>query len=132
MDAADFLDALNDMPVLRTALQRYSMALLTQVVRVAACNRLHSRRQRASRWIVETHDRVDADHFPLPDEFLAQMLGVDLPAVRTATQELAELGLVQYHGDTLEVCDRAALEAAACTCYEIVRQEFERLLTPVD
>jgi hypothetical protein len=39
------------------------MALLTQVGRAAACNRLHSVEQRASRWILQTHDRVEADVF---------------------------------------------------------------------
>ena len=42
MDAADFLDVVNEAPALRAALQRYAMALLTQVGRGAACNRLHS------------------------------------------------------------------------------------------
>ena len=59
MDAADFLDAVNEAPALRTTLQRYAMALLTQVGRSAACNRLHSVEQRAGRWILQTHDRVD-------------------------------------------------------------------------
>src|SRR4051794_35444861 len=73
MDAADFLDVVNGAPALRAALQRYAMALLTQIARGAACNRLHSTPQRASRWMLQTHDRVDEDRFTLTTEFLAQM-----------------------------------------------------------
>src|SRR3954465_4702564 len=53
MDAAVFLDVANEAPTLRTALQRYSMALMTQIARAAACNRLHSVEQRATRWIMQ-------------------------------------------------------------------------------
>jgi CRP-like cAMP-binding protein len=129
MDAADFLDAVNEAPALRAALQRYAMALLTQVGRGAACNRLHTAQQRASRWILQTHDRVEADAFVLRAEFLAQMVGQQ--DVGPATRALRRQGAIAYDGDTLEVLDRATLEHASCDCYGIVRQEYERLLDPV-
>ena len=81
MDAADFLDVVNAAPGLRGALQRYAMALMTQVARSAACNRVHSVEQRASRWLLQTHDRVEGDRFTLRREFLAQMLAEDHGAV---------------------------------------------------
>ena len=131
MDAADFLDAVNEAPALRAALQRYAMALLTQVGRSAACNRLHSVEQRASRWILQTHDRVEADVFTLRAEFLAQMLGDRDGAVREATRVLRGQGAIAYDGDALEVRDRAALEQVSCDCYGVVRDEYERLLAPI-
>ncbi len=124
MDAADFLDAVNDAPALRTALQRYAMALMTQIARSAACNRLHSVEQRASRWILQTHDRVDADAFELRREFLAQMLGEPDPAVAAATSGLTS---IVYDGEAVEIRDRSALERTSCECYTVVRDEYERL-----
>src|SRR4051812_45311697 len=69
MDAGDFLDVVNRGPALRAALQRYAMALMSQIARAAACHRLHDDRQRAARWLLQTHDRVDGDRFPLGAEF---------------------------------------------------------------
>jgi CRP-like cAMP-binding protein len=131
MDAADFLDIVNETPALHAVLQRYAMALLTQVGRSVACNRLHTVEQRASRWILQTHDRVEADAFRLRAEFLAQMLGEQDGAVDAATGALSRLGAIAYDGDSVEVLDRSALEHASCDCYEIVREEYERLLVPV-
>jgi CRP-like cAMP-binding protein len=124
MDAADFLDAVNELPALRSALQRYSMALMTQIARGAACNRTHSVAQRASRWLLQTHDRVDGDRFTLRRSFLAQMIGEDVGA---AMDRLA--AVVDYDGEQVTVRDRAGLERASCECYGIVRDEYDRLLS---
>jgi CRP-like cAMP-binding protein len=121
-------DVVNATPGLRTALQRYSMALMTQIARGAACNRQHDAEQRASRWILQTHDRVDADRFTLAASFLAQMLGEDPETVTAVTARLAERGLVAYDGEDLTVLDRAGIERAACDCYALVRAEYDRLL----
>jgi CRP-like cAMP-binding protein len=127
MDAADFLDVVNGAPALRAALQRYAMALMTQVARGAACNRVHPPEQRAARWLLQTHDRVDGDGFLLRAEFLAQMLGEPPEAVRAAVAALD--GAVDYQGERMTVRDRAALERGSCDCYAIVREEYERLLS---
>jgi hypothetical protein len=37
--------------------------------------------------------------------------------------------LVDYSRGNITVLDRAALEAASCECYAVIRAEFERLLT---
>jgi len=44
MDAATFLDAVNAAPALRRLLQRYAMALMTQIARGSACNRSQDRK----------------------------------------------------------------------------------------
>lgn len=127
LDAADFLDLVNGASGLRSTLQRYSVALMTQIARGAACNRVHAPEQRAARWLLQTHDRVHRDEFALRATFLAQMLGEDpLPV----TDRLAAAGLITYDGERLTVTDRAGLEAASCDCYAIVREEYERLLSP--
>jgi CRP-like cAMP-binding protein len=114
---------------LHDVLHRYTQALFTQVAQSAACNRLHSIGQRCARWLLMTEDRVRADQFPLTQEFLAQMLGVRRAGVSEAASNLQKAELIQYSRGVITVLDRAGLEAAACECYAIVKQEYDRLLT---
>ncbi len=109
-------------------LHRYTQALFTQIAQSAGCNRLHSIEQRCARWLLMTQDRVGADRFPLTQEFLGQMLGVRRATVTEAAGTLQKAGLITYSRGTIIVLDRQGLEAAACECYQIVRDDYDRLL----
>jgi Mn-dependent DtxR family transcriptional regulator len=74
------------------------------------------------------HDRVTADEFPLTQEFLAQMLGVQRSSVSGAAGTLQNHGLIRYSRGVITIVDRAGLEWAACECYRIVADEFDRLI----
>jgi len=113
---------------LRDALSRYTQALFTQVAQSSACNRLHTMRERCARWLLQTHDRVGRDEFPLTQQFLSQMLGVRRATVTEAASGLQQDGLITYEYGRITVRDRRRLEAASCECYEIIRREFARLL----
>jgi CRP-like cAMP-binding protein len=128
IDASDFLHVSNSGGPFQAVLMRYAQALMTQIAQNAACNRLHSIEQRAARWLLMTHDRVESDRFPLTQEFLAQMLGAGRQAVNEAAQALQDRGLITYSRGSITVTDRDGLHAASCECYEIVRVEFDRLL----
>jgi CRP-like cAMP-binding protein len=109
-------------------LNRYTQALLMQIAQASACNRMHSIRHRCARWLLLTHDRMNADSFPLTQQFLSQMLGVQRTTVTEAARALEERGCISYRHGTITVRDRGRLEAEACECYAIIRAEFERLL----
>ena len=109
-------------------LYRYVQALMTQVARSAACNRAHSIDERAARWLLMTHDRIGSDEFPLTQEFLAQMLGVRRASVNTAAGMLQRAGYIAYTRGRIRVLDRNGLEGSACECYQIIRDEYERLV----
>lgn len=113
--------------VLFDRLARYADARLTSLSRSAACNRLHSARQRYARWVLTTQDRVGADEFPVTQEFLAQMLGITRPTVSLVGQELQAAGLVHAAQGRLTIDDRAGLEGASCECYAVVRAAFDEL-----
>jgi CRP-like cAMP-binding protein len=113
---------------LHDLLQRYTQALFNQVAQTAACNRAHSIDERCARWLLITHDQVGADRFPLTQQFLAMMLGVRRAGVNAAAGILQRAGFVRYRRGVITVTDRPGLESAACACYRIVRDEFERLL----
>ncbi|WP_256973201.1 Crp/Fnr family transcriptional regulator [Nostoc sp. T09] len=113
---------------LHDLLQRYTQALFNQIAQSAACNRLHSIEERFCRWLLMTADRVERDSFPLTQEFLAQMLGVNRSSVSLTASILQRAGLIEYVRGQMTIVDRDSLEATSCECYQIVKVEFERLL----
>jgi hypothetical protein len=113
---------------LTALLHRYTQALFTQVAQASACNRLHQIRQRCARWLLQTHDRVGDDEFPLTQDFLAQMLGVRRASVSEVASAMQKAGLIEYRYGRVRIADRAALEQAACECYRIIVNEYDRLL----
>ena len=128
MKTADFERALPRAPRLQKLLLRYTMALLNQIAQSTSCNRLHEVQERCARWLLQTHDRVDSDTFPLTQEFLALMLGVHRPTVSIAAAMLQKAGVIQYSRGQIAVIDRTGLEAASCNCYRLIRDEYDRLL----
>ncbi len=115
---------------LRRLLVLYQVAFHTQVSQSVACNGLHSVQKRCCRWLLMTHDRVQADVMPLTHEFLAVMLGVQRSSVTEVLQPLQEQGLIRNSRGRITVVDRAGLEAASCECYRSVKDEFDRLFGP--
>ena len=90
--------------MLHQLVSRYAQALLAAMMQTSACNRLHPLRQRCSRWLLETHDRIHRDEFQLSHEFLAVMLGVyasDGVGHRRRTSEggIDPLPTWPHHGD---------------------------------
>jgi CRP-like cAMP-binding protein len=113
---------------LADAVRRHLRVEFAFAAQTAACNRLHTVEDRCARWLLTTRDRVDADDFPVTQEFLATMLGVRRASVTVAAGALQDRGLIRYSRGRVVVLDRAGLEAAACECYHTLRGETERLL----
>jgi hypothetical protein len=66
----------------------------------------------------------------MTQDFLALMLGVRRPGVTHVARSLRDSGLITYARGMLTVEDREGLEAAACECYRVVRNKFDRLFNP--
>lgn len=49
------------------------------------------------------------------------MLGVQRTTVSTLASELKAEGIIDYRRGSIEIVDRAALEALSCECYEAGR-----------
>jgi CRP-like cAMP-binding protein len=112
----------------QTLVFSYIQALYCQAAISAACNAQHPVTQRAARWLLASHDRVDVDSFTLKHEFLAYMLGVSRPTVSIAAGALKTAGVLDYSRGTVTILDREGLEAAACACYEQVRLQYSELI----
>jgi CRP-like cAMP-binding protein len=113
---------------LRSVLLRYTRFTLAQATQSAACNRLHSLEQRCARWLLSMRDRIEADTFPMTHEFLAYMLGVRRAGVTVAAQALQHAGRVRYARGQLTILDGDGLEADACECHRVLKNELARLL----
>lgn len=125
--AAPFRRAVQASPALRDIIVRYNDVLLGQVQVTAACNALHPIQKRLARWILQTRDRIDTDMVPLTQELLSEMLGVRRSSVSEIARRLQTAGLIRYSRGTIEIVNRRALEAAACECYGIIRNQAERM-----
>jgi CRP-like cAMP-binding protein len=112
----------------RRLLHLYVQAFMTQIAQSTACNRLHGAEQRLARWLLICRDRVGRDEMPITQKTMAMMLGVRRATVTEAASGLQRAGLIRYRRGVVALMDRPGLEAAACECYGIVREEFDRLL----
>ncbi len=114
---------------LRTALLRYTLALIAQVAQTAVCNRHHSIDQQLCRLLLLTLDRIPAGELQMTQELIAGLLGVRREGITDAAGKLQHAGLIRYRRGHVSVLDRAGLEARACECYGVVKTEMTRLLT---
>lgn len=121
MSAARFRTELKRSLPLQRALFRYDHLLMAQISQTAACNRFHDVDQRLARWLLMTSDRLQANKFFLTQDFLAHMLGIRRVGVTKAASTLQRGKLIRYSRGSMEIIDRAGLEAAACVCYRIVK-----------
>jgi CRP-like cAMP-binding protein len=128
MKAARFKRELAHSASLQTVMLRYAHAVFNQVAQSAACSHFHPIQQRACRWMLMTHDRMQSDDFLLTQEFLAMMLGVQRTGVTAAASALQREGLIRYRRGNVTILDRRGLERRACECYGVSKREFDRLL----
>ncbi len=112
---------------LHSVLTRYVHTLFMIASQSAACNRRHGVDARLARWLLTSSDGVGSNQLAITQEFLAAMLGVRRAGVTEAAVKLQSAGWIAYSRGFVEVLDRRALERAACECYDVVRQEYERL-----
>ena len=112
---------------LQKQLHRYLHSLLTQISQSAVCNRFHTVNARLARWLLMTHDRVGSDGFQLTQEFLSNMLGVRREAVSKAAGAFQKRDFVNYSRGHITILNRAGLEATACQCYRIIKNESDHV-----
>jgi CRP-like cAMP-binding protein len=114
--------------VFQDLLLRYTQSLMTQISQTAVCNRLHTVEQQLCRWLLINHDQLPADKLVMTHDLVANMLGVRREGVTIAAGHLQNKGLITYARGTVHIADRKGLENACCECYQVVSDEYDRLL----
>jgi CRP-like cAMP-binding protein len=121
-------DEMQRRPALFGAVLRFMQVINIQTSHTAACNAHHNLQERLARWLLMAHDRAESDTLPLTQEFLSIMLAVRRPGVTVAARSLQATGAIDYERGRIFVRDRARLEEASCECYDLVREQYRRIL----
>ncbi|WP_431257084.1 Crp/Fnr family transcriptional regulator [Roseateles chitinivorans] len=110
-------------------LLRYVQSLISQVAHTAVCNRHHSLERQLCRWLLQSLDRQHGHcELSVTQESISNLLGVRREGVTESAQRLQAAGLIRYSRGHIAVLDRPGLEARACECYALLKQDFQRLL----
>jgi CRP-like cAMP-binding protein len=125
--ASKFRERLLESPSLARLTLMHARATAAQAEQGVACNIIHDVRGRLARWLLMTQDRVGADTFPLTQEYMAVMTGVQRSTVSVMAGHLKKAKVIDYSRGILTILDRPALIEHACECYAVVQEEFEDL-----
>jgi hypothetical protein len=109
-------------------LQLYTQALLNQITHLAACNRLHSIKQRCCRWLLGTFDKTGSQELMLTQESLSKILGVRRASINEVAIYLHEANLLDYSRGKMHILNRDGLKNTSCECYDKIRSEYDCLL----
>jgi CRP-like cAMP-binding protein len=112
---------------LQLLLLRYTRSFIALISQSVGCSQHHSLEQRFARWLLMMHDYSDSDTLRLTHEMVASMIGTRRAGVTVAALALKERNLIDTGRGWVKLIDRAGLEAIACECYAIVRDEFLNL-----
>jgi CRP-like cAMP-binding protein len=130
LPAANLRSAAMESPQLMTLLLRTAQASTAEAQQSVACNALHDAPARLARWLLLTQDRTGGSTFPLTQDYMAIMVGVQRTTISAIASDLKARGLVHYSRGLMEIRDRAGLEAASCECYEAMRARYAALGAP--
>ncbi len=114
--------------VFQKILLRYTQYLMTQISQTAVCNRLHTVEHQLCRWLLINHDLLQTNKLIMTHDLIANMLGVRREGVSIAAAHLRKKKLIRYVRGTITMLDRSGLEREACECYQVVKEEYDRLL----
>jgi CRP-like cAMP-binding protein len=112
-------------PNLRLLFREAGRAAMDMMAMTAVCNKAHNGEQ----WVVRRLLAMSRDEarITMTEEFMAQMLGIARGTVCRVFVRLQTEGLIGLTRGTIEILDRAGLEAQACECYEAIEAVRRRL-----
>ncbi|MPZ38622.1 MAG: helix-turn-helix domain-containing protein [Rhizobiales bacterium] len=120
-----FLESCKAIPRLKRLVNRHIQVLLFQAQQNAACHALHTVEGRLCRRMLQAQDITQSSVLALTQELLSYMLGAQRTSVSTIARTLQDAGFIRYRRGRIEILDKRGLEAAACECYSLVKQEID-------
>ena len=115
-------------PAVSHLLLCYTQALISQMTQTAACNRHHSLDQQLCRWLLLSLDRHAGNDLVMTRKLISNMLGVTDKKMTQGAIKLQDAGLIRYADGRITVLDRPGVEKRTCECYQVVKNEYDRLL----
>ena len=113
-------------------LLRYTQSLVAQMTQTAACNRHHTLDQQLCRWLLLSLDRHSGNELLMTRKLISNMLGATEEKMEQGVSMLEYAGLIKYRDGRVLVLNRPGLEKRTCECYQVVKDEYDRLLgTPL-
>lgn len=125
--AGPYRNRMKNSPALLQLTLMHLRAATRQAETGVACNVAHSAESRLARWLLMTEDRTGSSSFPLTQEYLAVMTGVQRTTVSHLAAGMKKAGIIDYSRGHLTIRDRPALERRACECYSQLEVQFELL-----
>lgn len=122
--AATLRHAVKENGELLSALLNYTGGYCAMLAQLIACNRLHRVEQRCARWLLMTVDRIGTLIFPITQERLSMMLGVQRPTVTATMASLRDAGCLENSRGQVRITDRKCLESLVCECYALCASYF--------
>jgi CRP-like cAMP-binding protein len=120
---ADALQSvLSSTPELKRMLLRRLAIRSVELAQNAACNRIHTVKERISRLLLPMHNRLDTDVISTTHIVLSKMVGTDRPTVTLTLAALEEDGAIEAGHGTIAITNRKKLEKQACACYLISKR----------
>ena len=121
MASTHFRNEFQQSVLLQREVYRYTHELMAQMTQTAACNSFHQIEARLARWLLMTRDRVRSNQFHQTQDILGNILGVRRVGVTKAASALRQRKLISYNRGEISILDGDGLEAAACQCYQVVK-----------
>jgi len=129
MKAVDVEDEFERCPDFHDVCLCYTQTLIAQISQSAICNRLHSVEQQICKYLLVTYDNLQTETFDMTHEQISNVLGVRRESVSVAAGQLRDNGLIKYTRGKLTMLDRKGLMGSACECYEVVKDQYDRILS---
>ncbi len=129
MKAKDVEDQFEHCPDFHDICLCYTQTLIAQISQSVICNRLHSIEQQLCKYLLFNHDNLQTETFAMTHEQISNVLGVRRESISVAAAQLRDNELITYSRGKITMLDRKSLMAAACECYEVVKNQYDRILS---
>ncbi|MEO8051405.1 MAG: Crp/Fnr family transcriptional regulator [Acidobacteriota bacterium] len=127
LDLKVFERAVARRPGVDHLMKRFLHALIFQIMQSGACHHLHTVQERCARWLLLMHAAAESPTFLLTQEFLSEMICVRRASVNLAVGAFRKAGYIQYARGKVTILNQNGLESASCDCYQLIRDEYDRL-----
>lgn len=130
MHSGELRRAMEEIPALRQQLMNFVHVQMVQNAQNALCNARHALASRLPRWLLLADDLTDGTRIPVTHVLLSAMLGVRRAGITTTLAALQREGALRKARGAIEIVDRGVLERHTCECYQIIADEYARLIAP--